>query len=339
MGGWLDLGAAAQPGPDLGAVPPPDPGAEPDAFVVLVGPALRIQFYDWGGPAGEPGELLAAHGSSPPAGPPARGVLLVHGLAGTAWTWAPVARRLRGRLRTVALDLRGHGGSDGPTGPYDPADLAEDVVAVAEGAGLLDGPSDRILLAGHGFGAMVAAWAAAALGERCAGLVLVDGGWEDVAETTGLEPAELLRAMEEPPEVLRSMGAFLADRAGFDPASWDADQERAARAAVVELPVGRVEFVARPHVLAACVEAMYAYRPAVALSSVGGPVVALVSADDPDGRREAALTKADAARVASGRSAIRRLRLGAGHNLMRYRPVEVAAAILDLAGALRSAAG
>ncbi len=368
MGGGLDLGAAAQPDPDLGAVPPPDPGtvtrldpravprldlgavpppdpgAEPDAFVVLVGPALRIQFYDWGGPVGEggelgePRELLAAHGSSPPAGPPARGVLLVHGLAGTAWNWAPVARRLRRRLRTVALDLRGHGGSDGPTGPYDPPELAEDVVAVAEGAGLLDGPSDRVLLAGHGFGAMVAAWAAAALGERCAGLVLVDGGWEDVAETTGLEPAELLRAMEEPPEVLRSMAAFLADRAGFDPASWDADQERAARATVVELPVGRVEFVARPHVLAACVEAMYAYRPAAVLSSVLGPVVALVSADDPDGRREAALARVDAARVAAGRPAIRPLRLEAGHNLMRYRPVEVTAAILDLAGALRSAA-
>lgn len=316
---------------DLGSVPPPDPEAEPDAFVVLVEPALRIAFYDWGGPAiGDPavGDRTA---------PAASGVVLVHGLAGTAWVWAPVARRLRRRLRTVALDLRGHGGSDGPTGRYEPADLAEDVVAVAEGSGVLEAAGDRVVLAGHGFGGIVAAWAAAALGDRCAGLVLVDGGWEDVAEATGLEPAELLRAIEEPPEVLRSMGAFLADRASFDPATWDADQERAARASVVELPVGRLELAARPHVLAACVEAMYAYRPTETLAAVAAPVVALVAGGDPDGRRAAALAAVDRVRRLADRAPLRRASFeGAGHNLMRYRPVEVAAAILDLAGALRS---
>ncbi len=314
---------------DVASVPPPDQEAEPGAFVVLVEPSLRIAFFDWGGPAGrEPGTL-----ASP-------GALLVHGLAGTAWTWAPVARRLRARLRTVALDLRGHGGSDGPTGRYEPAHLAEDVVAVAEGAGLLDEPTDRLILAGHGFGGIVAAWAAASLGDRCAGLVLVDGGWEDVAEATGLEPTELLREIEEPPEVLRSMAAYLADRASFDPATWDADQERAARASVIELPVGRLEFAARPHVLAACIEAMYAYRPLETLVAVSGPVVALLAGADPDGRRAAALAAVDRARRLAGREPIRSLHFeGAGHNLMRYRPVEVAAAVLDLAGALRSPPG
>lgn len=331
-------------GADLDSVPPPDLEAEPDAFVVLVAPALRIAFYDWGGPAigdGAAGNPAAGHRAvGDRTAPAASGVVLVHGLAGTAWVWAPVARRLRRRLRTVALDLRGHGGSDGPTGRYEPADLAEDVIAVAEGAGVLDAPSDRVVLAGHGFGGIVAAWAAAALGDRCAGLVLVDGGWEDVAEATGLEPAELLRAIEEPPEVLRSMGAFLADRAGFDPASWDADQERAARASVVELPVGRLELTARPHVLAACVEAMYAYRPTETLAAVAAPVVALVAGGDPDGHRAAALAAVDRARRLADRAPLRRASFeGVGHNLMRYRPVEVAAAILDLAGALRSPVG
>ena len=78
------------------------------------------------------------------------------------------------------MDLRGHGLSDAPTedGAYDLAELAEDAIAVAEGSGLLVEPDDRVVLAGHGFGAMVAAEAALALGERCAGVVLVDGGWE-----------------------------------------------------------------------------------------------------------------------------------------------------------------
>lgn len=327
---------------DLGAVPPPDLTAEPAAFVVLLEPALRIAFLDWGGPSPDRREGSAPNGAGEARGPwpGAKGALLVHGLAGTAWNWTPVARRLRRRLRTVALDLRGHGGSDGPTGPYDPADLAEDVLAVAEGAGLLDDPSDRVVLAGHGFGGIVAAWAAEALGVRCAGLVLVDGGWEDVAASTGLEPVELLKAMEEPPEVLRSMAAFLADRAAFDPASWDADQERAARATVVELPVGRLELATRPYVLAACVEAMYAYRPTETLARVEASIVALVAGDDPEGRRLAALDAVDEVRRAAGRAPIRRRRFeGLGHNLMRYRPAEVTAAVLDLAGALRSDPG
>ena len=53
-------------------------------------------------------------------------------------------------------------------------------------------------------GAIVAAGAAALLGARCAGLVLVDGGFERVEETTGIDVEEFLRGLDEPPEVLRS---------------------------------------------------------------------------------------------------------------------------------------
>ena len=125
-----------------------------------------------------------------------------------------------------------------------------------------------MIVVGHGFGAIVAAWAAARLGDRCAGLVLVDGGWEDIAASSGLDAGEFLHAMEEPPEVLRSMGAWLADRRSFDPPTWDADQEAAARAAVVEVPAGKVVLGVRPHALAASVEAMFAYRPEAALAAV-----------------------------------------------------------------------
>jgi pimeloyl-ACP methyl ester carboxylesterase len=68
------------------------------------------------------------------------------------------------------------------------------------------------VIAGIGYGAAVAAWTARALGGRCAGLVLVDGGWEDLADSTGATPAEWLASIEEPPEVLASMKAWLADR-------------------------------------------------------------------------------------------------------------------------------
>jgi pimeloyl-ACP methyl ester carboxylesterase len=288
-------------------------GAAPDppGFVVVVAPGDRIHFLDWGGIGGP-------------------GVVLVHGLAASAWVWAPIARRLIAARRTVAMDLRGHGLSDAPTddGAYELDVLADDVVAVAEGSGLLDPAtgSETVTLVGHGFGAIVAAAAAAVLGDRCARLVLVDGGLEHLPSATGLDVEEFLRGIDEPPEVMRSMGAYLADRRGWDPASWDADQERAARAAVVETPAGRLVSATRPHALEAAVRTMFGYRPAAILSTVRAPIVAV--------RR---ITPGDEAAVAPGQAAPGWIATGGltvldvaapGHNLLRYRPDEVTAAIL-----------
>jgi pimeloyl-ACP methyl ester carboxylesterase len=281
--------------------------------VVEVAPGDRIHFLDWGGEAGP-------------------GVLLIHGLSNTSWSWTPVARRLRRTRRVVAMDLRGHGLSDAPTAGYDPPGFAADVVAVAEESGLLAAPNDRIVLAGHGFGATVAAWAASSLRDRCVGLVLVDGGWESLEASSHMDVEEFLRNLDEPPEVMRSIDAFLADRAGFDPASWDSDQERAAQATIVETHAGKVVPATRPHALQASARAMFAYDPARTLAGIAAPVVALVAAD-PDGDRARALAEASEARVAGGWSPIDVSSFGHdGHNLMRYRPDAVVAAILSVDG-------
>ncbi len=318
----MDLSADAL----AAAAPGPDSAAEPDGFVVEVEPGVRLHFLDWGGPAAG-----AASGAGPDA------VLLVHGLAGTAWAWTAVARRLRVRVRTVAADLRGHGLSDAPTGEYDRWTLAGDLVAIAEGAALVgtgdaSGPR-RVALAGHGFGAIVASWAAVELADRCAGLVLVDGGWQDVAAETGLTPAEFLRDLAEPPEVLASFDAFLADRRGWDPSRWDGDEERAARATVVEVPAGHLVPAIRPHALERSVEAIFAYRPAEILPALDAPILALVAVDDEEHTKTAALAEIDAERRAAGRPGIDVARFPeTGHNLPRYRPAELAGAILRLTG-------
>lgn len=283
---------------------PPDPAAEPPGFVVVVEPGDRIHFLDWGGD-GQPG------------------VVLVHGLAASAWVWAPVARRLITARRTVAMDLRGHGLSDAPTdtGAYDLDVLGADVVAVAEGSGLLDpdDPEARVVLVGHGFGAIAAVAAAAELGERCVRLVLIDGGLEHLPTATGMDVDEFLRGLDEPPEVMRSMAAWLADRHAWDPATWDADQERATRAAVVETPAGRLVSATRPHSLEAAVRSMFGYDPDVSLAAVTAPIVAV--------RR---ITPGDeAVSAAPPPPGIQVVELEApGHNLLRYRPDEVTAAIL-----------
>ena len=309
-------------------VPPPDPTAEPDGFVVVVEPGDRIHFLDWGG-SGDPGQQGDPGDDGVPRLP---GVLLIHGLSNTAWSWTPVARRLRLVRRVVAMDLRGHGLSDAPTEGYDPPTFAADVLAAAEGSGLLTSPDDRVILAGHGFGAIVAAWAAVDLGERCAGLVLVDGGWESLEAASGMDVEEFLRGLDEPPEVMRSMAAFLADRQAFDPATWDGDQDRAARATVVETHAGKVVPATRPHAAEASVRAMFDYDPLTTLPAVEAPIVALPAADDESGSRARSLAEASHARAAAGRPPIRAVSFGHdGHNLMRYRPEAVSAAILSVA--------
>ena len=278
-----------------------------------------------GGPAAE-GEGGATAADAP-------GLLLLHGLAGTAWAWTPVARRLRSLPPVVAMDLRGHGLSDAPTddGSYDLEVLADDAIAVAEGSGLLSDTRERVVVGGHGFGAIVAASAALALGPRCAGLVLVDGGWESMEAATGLDVDEFLRGLDEPPEVLRSMRAFLADRAAFDQSTWDADQDRAARATVVETHAGRVVPSTRPHALEACVRTMFDYDPRTVLSTIEAPIVALVAADDGTGARAGVLGEMSRVRRSTGRTPVRVEPFPHdGHNLMRYRPREVSAALLSV---------
>ena len=289
----------------------------PAGFVVTVDPGDRIHFLDWGGPASTSGP----------------GALLIHGLSQTAWIWAPVARQLAATIPTVTMDLRGHGLSDAPTedGAYALAVLADDVIAAAEGSGVAD-DGRRVLLVGHGFGAIVAAVTAARLGERCSGLVLVDGGWESLEASTGVDADEFIRGLDEPPEVMRSLRAFLADRRAFDPSTWDDDQDTAARATVVETHAGRVVPATRPHALEACVRAMFTYEPALTLALVEASIVALVATADDAGSRVGTLAAVSDALVAAGRGAIKIRSFGSvGHNLMRYRPTDVTDSILSLA--------
>ena len=283
---------------------PSETPAEPAGYVVLVEPGDRIHFLDWGG-----------------SGTPA--IVLIHGLGQSGLVWAPVARRLAAARQVVALDLRGHGLSDAPTetGAYDLPVLAGDAVAVAEGSGALAAADDQVVLVGHGFGAVVAAAAASRLGDRCARLVLIDGGLADVAGAIGQDVEEFLRGLAEPPEVMRSMGAYLADRRSWDPSTWDDDQERAARAAVVETVAGRLVPATRPHALEASVRTMFAYEPAAVLAAVTAPIVAVrrrtPGDDDATGVGAAVPPGIEVVDVAAP-----------GHNLLRYRPDEVTAAIL-----------
>ncbi|HTS15507.1 MAG TPA: alpha/beta hydrolase [Candidatus Sulfotelmatobacter sp.] len=303
-----------------------DPAAVPESLVVTMDTGERLNVLDWGGPG---------------AGLPP--LVLVHGLSGTGWIWAPIARRLIGRTRVLAPDLRGHGLSESPRTGYDLESMAFDVLTVVTAAGLgPDGDGRPVVVAGHGFGAQIAGTAAALRPGTVAGLALIDGGWEDVAEATGMDADEMLRSLADPPEVLASMDAYLADRRDYDPPSWDADQERAARAAVDEKYQGRVTPVVRRFALSGAVRAMFEYRPPAVIAAYPGPLLVAVAeaggADDMAARERRLALEDELRRRAAAdlvAATVRRYR-GVGHNLMRYRPDELAADLLALLEAASS---
>jgi pimeloyl-ACP methyl ester carboxylesterase len=106
-----------------------------------------------------------------PAGFPT--FVLVHGLASNARLWDGVAERLVDEGHpVVAVDLRGHGRSSKPDGPYDVPTVAGDVAAAIAMLGL-----DRPVVAGQSWGANVALGLAARHPGSVRGLICVDGGW------------------------------------------------------------------------------------------------------------------------------------------------------------------
>ncbi|MCX4982263.1 alpha/beta fold hydrolase [Streptomyces sp. NBC_00572] len=126
------------------------PSSWSERFVTRDG--VRLACRDWGG-----------------TGPD---VLLLHGLAGHAGEWDDTARLLRDSgHRVVALDQRGHGGSERHPGDVSRAAHVADVVAVIDRLGL-----ERPVLIGQSLGGSTALLTAAAHPGLPRALVLVEAG-------------------------------------------------------------------------------------------------------------------------------------------------------------------
>ena len=117
------------------------------------GDGLLLAYREWGG-----GQRHA----SP--------LVLLHGLTGRAIDWEPVARPLALKRRVIALDARGHGGSDwAPDAAYAGDAHFADVATALDALGI-----GRCTLAGYSMGGSVAILVAGALQERVDRLVVVD---------------------------------------------------------------------------------------------------------------------------------------------------------------------
>lgn len=77
-------------------------------------------------------------------------VVLLHGFCGSSRYWAELAPLLAGSCRVITPDLRGHGTSDAPVGPYTIEQMADDVLHLADTLGL-----DQFVLLGHSLGGYI----------------------------------------------------------------------------------------------------------------------------------------------------------------------------------------
>lgn len=96
-------------------------------------------------------------------------LLLLHGLGSASDDWQLQIPIFAGHFRVVAMDLRGHGRSDKPRGPYAMRDFASDAVALLDGLMI---PRAHVL--GLSLGGMVAQQLALDFPRRVSSLTLVN---------------------------------------------------------------------------------------------------------------------------------------------------------------------
>lgn len=198
------------------------------------------------------------------AGPPgAPAVVLLNALGSTLEIWDRQVDALAERHRVVRFDLRGHGRSPVPAGPYALADLGGDVVALLDRLGV-----ERAALCGVSLGGMVAMWLAAHAPERVDRLVLC-------CTSARMGPPD---AMRERAAVARTQGtAALADAVA---ARWLTPAYAAEHPA--QLRRLRDMIAATPDEgYAGCCEAIATMDLDGALERIAAPTLVIAAADDP----------------------------------------------------------
>jgi 3-oxoadipate enol-lactonase len=94
-------------------------------------------------------------------------VVLSNSLGATLRMWEPQVPALTERFRVVRYDMRGHGGSPVPPGPYSLEELGSDVIELLDRLGVASAS-----VCGLSLGGMVGLWLAASVPERIERLVV-----------------------------------------------------------------------------------------------------------------------------------------------------------------------
>ena len=101
------------------------------------------------------------------AGRPA--FVFVHGTSCNRSFFVPQAKHFARQHRVVSVDLRGHGESDKPSGPYPIAAYADDIAYIIEQQGL-----GKVFAVGHSMGGMIVLQLAAAHPDCVSAIIMID---------------------------------------------------------------------------------------------------------------------------------------------------------------------
>jgi 3-oxoadipate enol-lactonase len=190
--------------------------------------------------------------------------LVFTGSLGTDLTmWQPQADVLKPRFCTLRYDIRGHGASEVPPGPYSMDELGSDLIALLDRLHI-----ERATLCGLSIGGMISMWVAAHAPERVDRLVLC-----------------CTSALLGPPESWLERAAIV--RAGGVEAVADAVLERwfspaFTRAHPDVIDRVRATLIATPREgYAGCCEAVAAMDLTGALPSITAPTLVISAAEDP----------------------------------------------------------
>jgi 3-oxoadipate enol-lactonase len=116
-------------------------------------------------------QFYERHGKGPP-------LILIHALGVDHRMWEAQVAELSSSCTVFAYDVRGHGASDVPAGPYTLEDFADDLVGVMDALGV-----DDAHLVGLSMGGMIAQQLAVSQPGRVRSLVLADTASEYNQET------------------------------------------------------------------------------------------------------------------------------------------------------------
>jgi 3-oxoadipate enol-lactonase len=179
--------------------------------------------------------------------------------------WDPQTPALAGSHLVVRYDLRGHGQSPAPPGPYAISDLGEDLLALMDRLEI-----ERASLCGVSIGAMTSIWAAANAPERVHRLVLCC-----TSARFGPEAAEVYQARAQ--TVREHTVDAVADGAlerWFTPGFRKAQPELMA-----QIRKGLTDTSSEGY--AGCCEALAALDLYPALGSILAPTLVIAGAEDP----------------------------------------------------------
>ena len=253
-----------------------------------------------------------------------RDLLLVHGLSSNALLWDGVGTMLASAgHRSVAVDLRSHGRSDGSD------DLAhervvEDLVAVIERTEL-----ERPVAVGQSWGGNVVVELAATRPASVGGVVAVDGGLITLSDR--FPDVESCWAALAPPRFDGLRWADLEAGIGARTTGWPEGAARAQLGNLMRTPDGGVRAILTRERHRSIVEQLFAHRPLDRLAALEVPMLLLAVTGG--ARSVVADERIAAARAAAG-DRFRAVRLpGRDHDVHLQEPATVTALLLDwLAG-------